>query len=319
MYGASEEREARRAARRRQLRRQRIVAAVLVLVLGAGVAAGVVALTGGAARRAHRAMLASRTPETALARPVASAGVRAQLARKRMNALAVAHIAGLVRLGRPIYCGAPHGNEVAFTFDDGPGPYTYLAVRKLTAAHEHATFFVVGRSIENFPGWLDREAALGTIGDHTQLHLDLEELTAPEITAQITQPRPLISAALGAPVRFFRPPYGATNATVAAIARRLGLLQILWSVDSRDSLGANWAGIIRNVEAGLHPGAIILMHENHGQTIRALTTLLPVLRARHLRSVSLMQLFADDPPTVGQVEAGERACFASSAPVHGDS
>ena len=50
----------------------------------------------------------------------------------------------------------------------------------------------------------------------------------------------------------------------------------MWTQDSQDSLGANYAGIIRNVEAALRPGAIILMHENRGQTIRALTTLLPV-------------------------------------------
>jgi peptidoglycan/xylan/chitin deacetylase (PgdA/CDA1 family) len=79
-------------------------------------------------------------------------------------------------------------------------------------------------------------------------------------------------------------------------------------VDSRDSLGANWAGIIRNVDAGLRPGAIILMHENRGQTIRALTTLLPVLHRRHLRSVSLPELFATDPPSVAQVRHGEQGC-----------
>jgi peptidoglycan/xylan/chitin deacetylase (PgdA/CDA1 family) len=91
-------------------------------------------------------------------------------------------------------------------------------------------------------------------------------------------------------------------------AKRLGLLEILWTVDSGDSLGANWAGIIRNVEAGLHPGAIILMHENRGQTIRALTTLLPELHRRHLRSVSLPELFAADPPSVGQVGRGQLGC-----------
>jgi peptidoglycan/xylan/chitin deacetylase (PgdA/CDA1 family) len=86
------------------------------------------------------------------------------------------------------------------------------------------------------------------------------------------------------------------------------LLEILWSDDSADSLGATWAGIIRNVEAGLRPGEIILMHENRGQTIRALTTLLPELRRRHLRSVSLPELFASDPPSAAQVREGSRGC-----------
>ena len=71
-----------------------------------------------------------------------------------------------------------------------------------------------------------------------------------------------------------------------------------------DSLGANYAQITRNVEAGLRPGAIIEMHENRGQTIRALTTLLPALHNRHLRSVSVPHLLASDPPSVQQVRAG---------------
>ncbi len=86
-------------------------------------------------------------------------------------------------------------------------------------------------------------------------------------------------------------------------------------MDSADSLGANYAGIIRNVEAGLHPGSIILMHENRGQTIRALTTLLPVLAQRHLRSVSLPELLYADPPSARQLRLGPAGC--GRAVLHG--
>ena len=48
----------------------------------------------------------------------------------------------------------------------------------------------------------------------------------------------------------FRPPYGARDARIDSIARAHGLLQILWTVDSADSLGANYAQIERNVIAG---------------------------------------------------------------------
>ena len=92
------------------------------------------------------------------------------------------------------------------------------------------------------------------------------------------------------------------------VASHLGLLDIMWSMDSRDSLGANWAGIIKNVESDLRPGAIILMHENRGQTIRALTTLLPVLHKPPSRSVSLPELFATDPPTPAQLRRGVSGC-----------
>jgi peptidoglycan/xylan/chitin deacetylase (PgdA/CDA1 family) len=101
---------------------------------------------------------------------------------------------------------------------------------------------------------------------------------------------------------------------VARIARRLGLLEVLWSVDSRDSLGANWAQIIQLVEAGLRPGAIVELHENRGQTIRALTTLLPYLHRRHLRSVSIPELLASDPPSLAQLRRGSFGCDEHAAP-----
>jgi len=217
-------------------------------------------------------------------------------------------VARLVALGLPVYCAGPRGDALAFTFDDGPGPYTHYALKKLAQAHERATFFTVGRSIDNFPGYLVRERKLAAIGDHTYTHPVLTELPAATIASQIERTAEKIEAQSGRPVQLLRPPYGARNAIVDHIARRLGLLEILWNVDSADSLGANWAGIIRHVEAGMHPGSIILMHENRGQTIRALTTLLPELRRRHLRSVSIPELLAEDPPSAAQLRAGTAGC-----------
>ena len=158
------------------------------------------------------------------------------------------------------------------------------------------------------PGWLSRELALGAIGDHTYHHLDLLLLADTEISSEILSTKRMIEAQIHQPVNLFRPPYGAQDGRVEKIVKSLGLLEIMWSMDSRDSLGANWLGIIKNVEAGLQPGAIILMHENRGQTIRALTTLLPLLNRRHLRSVSLPELLATDPPSIGQVRRGVHGC-----------
>jgi peptidoglycan/xylan/chitin deacetylase (PgdA/CDA1 family) len=151
---------------------------------------------------------------------------------------------------------------------------------------------------------------VAAIGDHTMTHPYLPGLSAAAVDAQLAGPQEMLQRSLRRPVVLFRPPYGAHNGTVDAAARRLGMLEVLWSADSRDSLGANWAGIIRNVEAAMRPGAIILMHENRGQTIRALTTLLPALRRRGLRSVSLPELFATDPPSLAQLHEGWRACGA---------
>jgi peptidoglycan/xylan/chitin deacetylase (PgdA/CDA1 family) len=278
------------------------MAAAGALAVAIVAAAAVVALASGA-RAAHRHRLArssgARAPRRAAA-PLRRTPLLEAVGDRRIRQLA--------QLGLPIYCGGPRGNEVAFTFDDGPGPYTHYAIKKLTQADERATFFVVGRSMDNFPGWLPRELKVAAIGDHTYTHPVLTELSSAEVTSQIARTRDKIERASGQSVYLFRPPYGSRDAMVDGVAKRLGLLEIMWTVDSGDSLGANWAGIIRNVEAGLHPGAIILMHENRGQTIRALTTLLPELHRRHLRSVSLPELFATDPPSVAQVRRGRLGC-----------
>jgi peptidoglycan/xylan/chitin deacetylase (PgdA/CDA1 family) len=227
-----------------------------------------------------------------------------------LTAAELSNIQKLIGLGRPIYCGGHHGTAVAFTFDDGPGVYTHYALRKLRASHERATFFVVGKSIRAWPGWLRPETRVAALGDHTMTHQDLLAMSPLEAYREIAQDKQLIQRDSGQRVELFRPPYGSQDRTIEAIVRRLGMLDTMWSVDSADSLGANYAGIIHNVEQGLRPGAIIEMHENRGQTIRALTTLLPALRRRHLHSVSVVQLLATDPPSVAQVRRGETACGA---------
>jgi hypothetical protein len=50
------------------------------------------------------------------------------------------------------------------------------------------------------------------------------------------------------------------------------------------------------------------MHENHGQTLRALRALLPQLRRRGLKPVTVPQLLADDPPSLEQLADGFGGC-----------
>lgn len=230
------------------------------------------------------------------------------------EALETPEVRRLVALGKPIYCAGPRGNEVALTFDDGPGQYTYLAIPKLRRAHIKATFFVVGRNIPLLPHALSRERALGSVGDHTFTHPLLTALAPPEAEREIVRTKHAAERASGGPVFLFRPPYGATNAVIASIARRNNLLEIMWTVDSQDSLGANYAGIERNVIGGLRPGAIILMHENHGQTIRAMSAIFAAVHRKHMRTVSVPRLLTDDPPSEAQVRAGGAGCGALFRP-----
>jgi peptidoglycan/xylan/chitin deacetylase (PgdA/CDA1 family) len=223
----------------------------------------------------------------------------------------------LIEVGRPIYCAARHGNEVALTFDDGPGPYTELVIKKLHLHHAEATFFDVGRNIDLIAHATAQERALGAVGDHTFTHPLLTALAPAEAESEIVRTQAALARSTGGPVFLFRPPYGGHNPTIDGIARAHGLLEILWTVDSADSLGANYAQIERNVIGGLRGGAIILMHENHGQTVRALPNIFGALLQRHLRAVSVPRLLTEDPPSVAQVRGGGAACGIPSRALSG--
>lgn len=244
-----------------------------------------------------------RTPVTPLpAEPGALPSLDAQAA-------AVRHYANA---GLPVFCGARRGRLVALTFDDGPGRYTPVALRQLRVAGARATFFLVADSIAREPDRprLERQQD-AAIGDHTMTHPNLTSLPFAAAMAEIRGGRAAALRAAGAPVDVFRPPFGAHDAAIDQAAGREGLAEILWDVDSEDSRSvppADYREISRNVRRDIRPGSIVLMHENRGQTIRALRSILPALRRRGLRSVTVPELLAADPPTIEQLRAGRRGC-----------
>jgi peptidoglycan/xylan/chitin deacetylase (PgdA/CDA1 family) len=200
--------------------------------------------------------------------------------------------------GQPLYCGGSSGRYVALTFDDGPGLYTERVLRILEQAHVKATFFLVGRNVGPRAEQAGAEArSSAAFGVHTWSHLDLTKLKWAQIVKQIVWTREAIFKAAGARPSLFRPPYGEHDPLVDGIARRLRFVEVLWSIDSGDSQGKNWRGIGREVLKNVEPGSIILMHDNRGQTVRALKYLiLPGLKKRGFIPVTVPELLVLDPP-----------------------
>jgi peptidoglycan/xylan/chitin deacetylase (PgdA/CDA1 family) len=304
-----DERLARRRAKERRICRRRLLisgAALGALAVGAGAAALVVDRS--SERESVRpppppppqigysgSKLAPRTK----ARPRRS--LRPSEAEQRQA------VARFAELGLPILCGGNQGRFVALTFDDGPGPYTDLAMRILRRRGVRATFVLVGSRVELFPSLPAREAAFGALGDHTWTHRYLPTLPDAAVRREISSTLAIVGQTSEAPVLLFRPPYGGRTRRIDRIVRSFGLVQVLWSVDSRDSTGARVKGIYRNVLAGLKPGAIILMHENRARTIKSLIRyVLTAIRKRHYKMVTIPELLALDPPTVEQVR--KRQC-----------
>jgi peptidoglycan/xylan/chitin deacetylase (PgdA/CDA1 family) len=209
-----------------------------------------------------------------------------------------------LRAALPVAYGVTHGNPVqrmvALTFDDGPSGRTPAILRVLANHHAHATFFVVGRATVGMEPVLRHIAAAGNeLADHTYSHADLLALRTPGQRRQLQWTRGLVARATGVQPHFFRPPYGATGPAVNRLGRSLGLIPVLWSVDSRDWQLPGTKAIVRRVLANVRPGAIVLMHDGGGdrqETLRALPAILRALHRRHLKVVTLSRLFAKTPP-----------------------
>ncbi|WP_162012147.1 polysaccharide deacetylase family protein [Streptococcus sp. S784/96/1] len=182
------------------------------------------------------------------------------------------------------------GKVVALTFDDGPNPSsTTRILDTLKQYNAKATFFVLGNSVVGNEAILKREVAEGhEVGNHTWSHPSLPSLSVNDIKWQMEETTKVITAAIGKPVKFMRPPYGATNATVQAT---VGYPQILWDVDTLDWKNRNTQAILANIQSQVRPGAVILMHDIHGTTADALPTILDYLVNQGYQFVTLSELY----------------------------
>jgi peptidoglycan/xylan/chitin deacetylase (PgdA/CDA1 family) len=213
----------------------------------------------------------------------------------------------LISTGYPVMCGGGTKPLVALTFDDGPGPYTQKVVHMLKKQGARATFFIVAKELVGWPQLADEpkdEATIGAIGDHTYDHIGLVGLSQADLDHQIADAKTLIEEHSGVTVQLFRPPYGQYDAAVDHEVQGLGMLEVLWTVDSGDATGSHWETVLQTVQDGLRPGAIILLHENRAPTLRILPQLLQEIRARGLHTVTVPELLAADPPSDEQLKAG---------------
>ena len=208
---------------------------------------------------------------------------------------------GWVRLQPPVtahvYTSLPAaGKRVALTFDDGGGKTAwYWILRELLAGHAKGTFFPIGLYVSDYA---NRMAGLTikdhmAIGSHSWSHPDLTKLSDAAVRAQLVQTDNIWWQDFHAStVPYLRPPYGAYNAHILALAGQLGYSRIiLWDVDSLDWTKPGVNVIVHNVLDHVHNGSIILMH-TRGMAPKALPLIIAGLHARGYQMVTLPELFA---------------------------
>jgi peptidoglycan/xylan/chitin deacetylase (PgdA/CDA1 family) len=223
----------------------------------------------------------------------------------------------LARRGVAIRSGGGKRRWVALTFDDGPGPYTSQLLAELDRLQVPATFFQVGKMLQQFPGpgLLTANTPRLTIGDHTYSHGSLLPMTRRRQAVEILQAAAVMEQLGELPPRLFRPPYGAWDADTRTLTAKRGMAIILWNVDSEDYTRPGAEQIADNVVRDVRPGSIVLMHDGGGdrtQTIEALPKIVRRLRRRGYGLVTVDRLIAEDPPfrkddfgRIGHAPSGE--------------
>ncbi len=176
------------------------------------------------------------------------------------------------------------GGSVALTFDDGPSTFTPQILNVLQHSGTRATFFEIGQQVQASPNLTQEVYQAGdVIGNHSWSHPNLTLLTPSQVQGQLSRTSAAIQQATGVSPTLFRPPYGATNATVNATAEQLGLRPVLWNVDSLDWERPGVNAIVRNVLSTTSNGSIVVMHDGGGdrsETVQALPQIIANLQQR---------------------------------------
>src|SRR4051794_9097814 len=201
-------------------------------------------------------------------------------------ALAVATPAGAAASRRA--AAAHHGHNrcsngyVGLTFDDGPSATLPQLLQALQANHLRATMFNQGNNALARPDYVRDELRAGMwVGNHTFTHPHLPQIGEPQAFEEIASTQWVLTDITHRVPTLFRPPYGETSDQVRADEQRLRLLEVLWTVDSRDWAGASPDAIVAAV-GRLQPGGIILMHDWPPATIQAIPRIAQVLADKQL-------------------------------------
>lgn len=221
-------------------------------------------------------------------------------------------------LGPSDWRGRTDTSAVALTFDDGPSADTERILDVLAAHDLSATFFMLGRQVEQFPQIARRVIDEGhEVGNHSYSHPIYLFRGPSETRHQLERAQETITSVTGARPRFARPPCGVRTPAYFAAARRLGLRTVQWSVAGFDWKKLTGAEIAERVLRDVESGSVILLHDgdsdgkrDRSATVAALPIIIEGLQRRGLNVVPLSQLLERE----GSRRFGKRRAFRNSRP-----
>ncbi|MGC2184306.1 MAG: polysaccharide deacetylase family protein [Terriglobales bacterium] len=208
------------------------------------------------------------------------------------------------------FTGLHRGSKrLALTYDDGPNDPHTLRLLEVLARHDvHATFFLIGRYVEQRPDIVREVLKAGhVIGNHTFNHPLLTFKSARELKAQLTRCEHALTDAVGEHSNLFRPPFGGRRPAVLSIARQMGLEPIMWNVTGYDWNAPSVEHIERKVTRQVRGGDVILLHDGghlHFGTDRSYTV------AASDRLISRYRAEGYEFVTIPEMKAAVRSQFS---------
>ncbi|MBV9024747.1 MAG: polysaccharide deacetylase family protein [Streptomycetaceae bacterium] len=183
---------------------------------------------------------------------------------------------------------------VALTFHGQGDPKLATALlSEAERAGAQLTVLAVGSWLDAYPEMAHRVLDGGhELGNHTQNHLAICDMSADEASAEITGCAQRLQKLTGSISRWFRPSQ-AQYATplVEQLARTAGYPHVLsYDVDSLDYTDPGADAVRNNVLRAVGRGSVVSLHFGHTGTVEALPAVLDGLSHRGLRAVTTSEL-----------------------------
>lgn len=186
---------------------------------------------------------------------------------------------------------------ISLTFDDGPTTFTPAVLDLLQQYQVKATFFCIGKQVRQHPEILQRIISEGhTVGNHTFHHSSqLGFKNTAYVAAEITATQQLIEQLTGKKTRWYRPPFGVTNPSVAKAIKQTEYVSIGWNIRSLDTAIHDEVKLFQRIVSRLKHNGILLMHDTSANSVAVLERLLLYLREHQIPVVPLEEMIKEKP------------------------
>ncbi len=182
---------------------------------------------------------------------------------------------------------------IGMTFDDGPHPTNTPALLDILKARNiRATFYVIGWRVAKNPEIVKRIVDEGhELGNHTWSHPALAGVGKTRLFREIDRTNEAIYNAVRMVPVTMRSPYGSlTTAQAKLIHAERGLITTMWSVDPEDWRRPGSSVVANRIVSRSKNGSIVLSHDIHSPTIRAMPAALDGLVERGFEFSTLSML-----------------------------